>query len=111
MAESNKMKEMPVNKLMVQMGIPIWIISLFTGMSFILLLSDILFHFLPFLHKKVCGCHISWTYADTLHTFSWQIFILTKNEQQKTGFTLACYSFVIIIFPIFTKVKQNLCAL
>ena len=51
-------------------GIPIWIISLFTGMSFILLLSAILFSFLHFLHKKSAACHISWTYADKLHTFS-----------------------------------------
>ena len=47
-------------------------------------------HFVAFCHftltplfsaqKKCAPCHISWTYADRLHTFSWQIFYFNKRK-------------------------------
>ena len=30
--------------------------------------------------KKCAPCHISWTYANRLHTFSWQIFYFNKRK-------------------------------
>ncbi|MEE0283657.1 MAG: hypothetical protein U0H60_05595, partial [Lachnospiraceae bacterium] len=62
-------------------GIPIWAISLFTGISFILLLSAIFLTPFFLAQKKCAPCHISWTYADTLHTFSWRYsFLQNENE-------------------------------
>ena len=35
-----------------------------------------------FLAQKKCApCHISWTYADTLHTFSWRYLLFAKQKR------------------------------
>ena len=67
MAESNKMKEMPVNKLMVQMGIPM-ILSMALQAVYNIVTFCHLNLFLLFCIKKVRSYLISWTYADKLHT-------------------------------------------
>jgi len=48
-------------------GMPICTISLFTGISFILLLSFILIQSSCLFHKKNVYLSISWTYADKRH--------------------------------------------
>ena len=117
MAESNKMKDMPVNKLMIQMGIPMilsmalqavynivdsaFVGNMRVGSEAALNALTLVFPvqmlmvaaypsfccFLPFYFnsslfcaKKCAPCHISWTYADRLHTFSWQIFYFNKRK-------------------------------
>ena len=43
-------------------------------------------------HKKSVRCHISWTYADELHTFYYHIKFKNKTSG-KTGLTQVCCSF------------------
>ncbi len=73
-------------------GIPICIISLFTGISFILLLFVILILLLCITIRN-----------------GLRLVVRIKKTSSKTGFTLVCYSFVCYYIGLFFKCQMKIC--